>query len=66
MNSGTLLSVKGLGLCPQGEEQVFCEKLGVKLATVCLEQKVVLLLCVLVWTHLPLKSLFLSASTLLS
>lgn len=39
MNSGTLLSFKGLGLCPQGEEQVLCEKLGGKLTTVCLEQK---------------------------
>ena len=45
---------------------VFCEKLGVKLATVCLEQNVFLLLCVLAGTHLPLKCLFLSASTLLS
>lgn len=66
VNSGTLLSVKGLGLCPQGEEQVFCEKLSRKLTTVYLEKKVVFLLCVLTGTHLPLKYLFLSASTLLS
>lgn len=39
MNSGTLLSVKGLGLCPQGEELVSCEKLGRKLTRVCLEKK---------------------------
>lgn len=55
MNSGTLLSVEGLGLCPQGEEKVY-EKLGGKLATICLEQKGVLLFCVLTGTHLPLKS----------
>lgn len=60
MNSSTLLSVKGLGLCPQGE------KLGGKLTAVYLEKKAVLLLCVLTGTHLPQISVFLFASTLLS